>query len=87
VLRASKRTQAGQAELTGIYTLLMLGAAAGMTILYTATLAYPGTNEGLRLHVRYYSFVFPLLWVVAAAAVERHDERHRAALRWTWRCC
>jgi phosphoglycerol transferase len=83
VLRAGKRTQAGQAELTGIYTLLMLGAAAGMTILYTATLAAPGSNEGLRLHVRYYSFVFPLLWVVAAAAVERHDERHRAALRWT----
>jgi phosphoglycerol transferase len=82
VLRPGKRAQAGQAELVGIYTLLMLGAAAGMTILYTATLAYPGTNEGLRMHVRYYSFVFPMLWVVAAA-VERRDERQPAALRWT----
>jgi phosphoglycerol transferase len=82
VLRPGRRAQAGQAELVGIYTLLVLGAAAGMTILYTATLAYPGTNEGLRLHVRYYSFVFPLLWVVAAATQGR-DERQPAALRWT----
>ncbi|MGB9110347.1 MAG: glycosyltransferase family 39 protein [Telluria sp.] len=82
LLRACKRSQAGQTELTGIYTLLMLGAGAGMTILYTATLAYPGSHEGLRLHVRYYSFMFPLLWVIAAAAVERHDERKRTALRW-----
>jgi phosphoglycerol transferase len=86
VLRPSKRAQAGQAELVGIYTLLVLGAAVGMTILYTATLAYPGTNEGLRMHVRYYSFALPMLWVVAAAfdrGDERRDERRPAALRWT----
>ncbi|MGJ7914354.1 DUF7024 domain-containing protein [Massilia sp. LXY-6] len=82
VLRPSKRSESGQADLVGIYTLLMLGAAAGMTILYTATLAYPGTNEGLRMHVRYYDFVFPMLWVVAAAAMERRREAP-AALRWT----
>lgn len=81
VLRPNKREQAGPADLVGIYTLLMLGAAAGMTILYTATLAYPGTNEGLRMHVRYYDFVFPLLWVVAAAAMGRREVP--AALRWT----
>jgi phosphoglycerol transferase len=83
VLRPVRRTQAGQADLIGIYTLLMLGAAAGMAVLYTATLAAPGSNEGLRMHVRYYSFVFPMLWVVAAAAMERRDERRPAALRWT----
>jgi phosphoglycerol transferase len=82
LLRPSKREQAGQADLVGIYTLLMLGAAAGMTVLYTATLAAPGSNEGLRLHVRYYSFVFPLLWVVAAGAMERRRQAP-AALRWT----
>jgi phosphoglycerol transferase len=82
VLRPSKRDQAGQADLVGIYTLLMLGAAAGMTILYTATLDHPGSSEGLRVHARYYSFVLPLLWVVAASAMERRREAP-AALRWT----
>lgn len=82
VLRPSRRAQAAQADLVGIYTLLMLGAAAGMTVLYTATLAYPGSNEGLRVHVRYYSFVFPLLWIVAAAAMESRKEAPKA-LRWT----
>ncbi len=82
LLRPARRADAGQADLVGIYTLLMLGAAAGMTILYTATLAYPGTYEGLRMHVRYYSFVFPLLWVVAAAAVEGRGQASRG-LRWT----
>ena len=82
VLRPSKRAEAGQADLVGIYTLLMLGAGAGMTIFYTATLAAPGSVEGMRLHLRYYSFVFPLLWVVAAAALERRKDAP-AALRWT----
>ncbi|HWJ94892.1 MAG TPA: glycosyltransferase family 39 protein, partial [Telluria sp.] len=49
-----------------VYTLLMLGAALGMTVLYTASIARPDNNEALRLHVRYYSFVFPLLFMVAA---------------------
>ncbi|MFC5551317.1 DUF7024 domain-containing protein [Massilia aerilata] len=81
VLRPSKRAEAGQPDLVGIYTLLMLGAAAGMTVLYTATLAAPGSNEGLRIHVRYYSFVFPMLWMVAAAAPERREPAG-ARLRW-----
>jgi hypothetical protein len=50
-----------------VWTLLTMAAAAGMTILYTATVAGIG-NEALRLHLRYYSFVFPLLWLVVAAA-------------------
>ncbi len=60
-----------------VYVLLMLGAAAGMTAVYAGTVAYAGNNEGLRLHLRYYSFTFPLLLVVAAA-VARHE---RAAPR------
>jgi phosphoglycerol transferase len=63
------------------WTLLTLAAAAGMTVLYTASLAGAGT-EGLRLHLRYYSFVFPLLWMVAAAAPARPAALRARALRW-----
>jgi phosphoglycerol transferase len=65
-----------------LYTLLMLGAAAGVTILYTAGLHAEGSREGFRLHLRYYSFVFPLLAVVAAAAVSREGRPERRWLRW-----
>jgi len=65
-----------------LYTLLMLGAAAGVTILYTAGLHAPGSREGFRLHLRYYSFVFPLLAVVAAAAISRAGQPERRWLRW-----
>lgn len=74
-----------QHRLLHVYTLLMLGAAAGMTIMYTATLAPLGNNEILRLHLRYYSFVFPLLMIVAAAAFARRDvpaPDRAPALRW-----
>ncbi len=70
-----------------VYALLMLGAAAGMTVLYTSTLAVPGSKEVLRLHLRYYSFVFPLLAIVAAAAIRPRTGANAAAtglprLRW-----
>jgi phosphoglycerol transferase len=84
LLRRPRREQAGPGQHLQLYALLMLGAAAGLTILYTASIANPGvTIEGLRLHLRYYSFVFPLLWLVAAAALGRPPEPGRAALRWT----
>jgi phosphoglycerol transferase len=50
-----------------VYAALMLVAALGMTVLYTASIAQPGNGQELRLHLRYYSFVFPLLWTVCAA--------------------
>ena len=65
-----------------VYTFLMLGAAAGMTVVYAATVAHVGNNEGLRLHMRYYSFTFPLLWIVAALAMRR-DPGGPQWLRWT----
>jgi phosphoglycerol transferase len=81
VLRPPTRGQAGRADLLKLYALLMLGAAAGVTILYTASIANPGlTDEGLRLHQRYYSFLFPLLWMAGAAASPA--PRQRPALRW-----
>ena len=52
-----------------VYVVLMLGAGAGMTAVYAGTVVHVGNNEGLRLHMRYYSFTFPLLWIVAAAAM------------------
>ncbi len=75
---------AGRRSLLHLYVLLTLGAAAGVTIMYTAGLHAPGSREGFRLHLRYYSFVFPLLAVVAAAAIAPRDEAasEHAWLRW-----
>ncbi len=70
-----------RSNLLHVYALLMLGSAAGLTILYTATLAAPGNEEGVRLHLRYYSFVFPLLWTIAAVSIG--GDRTRPAVRWT----
>lgn len=70
VLRPSPRRAAGPAAALHIYALLMLGAAAGMTVAYTASLAAPDNYEAVRLHVRYYSFLFPLLWMVVVAHLE-----------------
>jgi phosphoglycerol transferase len=76
LLRGEPRGAAGALR---VWTLLTLAAAAGMTILYTATVAAPGiNNEGLRLHLRYYSFVLPLLWMVAAADAAPPQDRRRA---------
>jgi hypothetical protein len=50
-----------------VYTLLMLGAALAMTVAFTASIAYASPFEVLRLHMRYYNFLFPLLFMVAAA--------------------
>jgi phosphoglycerol transferase len=69
LLRLPRRAATGPAALLRAYTLLMLGAAAGVTTMYAATLVNAGVvAEGLRLHLRYYSFTFPLLWMVAAGA-------------------
>lgn len=71
------------------WTVLALGAAAGMAVLYTASLAAGDAAEGLRLHLRYYSFAFPLLWLVAAASLQGATSTSPApaagaarALRW-----
>ena len=84
-LRArAKGAAADPRNLLHVYAFLTLGAAAGVTVLYTATLDAPGSKEILRLHLRYYSFVFPLLCIVAAAAItpRRHEETPALALPW-----
>lgn len=52
------------------YTALMLGAALFMTGAFTASIADGGPAEALRLHMRYYDFVFPLLLMVGAIVAE-----------------
>lgn len=69
--RAARTPQARPLALLQAWTLLALGAALGMTVLYTASIAGDGPGEGIRLHMRYYSFAFPLLFMVAAAGVGR----------------
>ncbi|MGZ3182186.1 MAG: DUF7024 domain-containing protein [Telluria sp.] len=75
----SARERAAQpAEVTDLrlFTLLMLGAAVALSVFYTASLAYAGPGEYMRLHSRYYDFAMPLLILcgaaeLAGAAVER----------------
>lgn len=57
------------------FTILMLGSALGLAVLYTASIAHEGPLEGLRLHSRYYSFALPLLLVAAAAATRKDPDR------------
>ncbi|KQQ33674.1 hypothetical protein ASF61_11490 [Duganella sp. Leaf126] len=80
---AQARAAAGQPGRNAlVYTVLTLGATLGLTVLYTASIAHAGPNEGARLHLRYYDFVFPLLAMLAASPLLGHrgDWRVRAAL-------
>jgi len=58
-----------------LYALLMLGAAGGVAVMYTASISDVAPAEVLRLHLRYYSFVFPLLLAVAAGAIGAQPAR------------
>lgn len=63
-----------------VFTVLALGSALGLAVLYTASIAHEGPLEGLRLHSRYYSFALPLL-LLACAAATRQDGSQPAAGR------
>lgn len=60
------------------FTVLMLGSALGLAVLYTASIAHEGPLEGLRLHSRYYSFVLPLLLVAGACATRKDGDQPAA---------
>jgi hypothetical protein len=83
-LLSRKAREAAGTALAGVqlFSILMLGAALGMTVLYTATIADFGPNEVLRLHMRYYSFTFPLLLIVAAAAIGKPQPAAGKTLAW-----
>ena len=64
-----------------VFTVLALGSALGLAVLYTASIAHEGPTEGLRLHSRYYSFALPLLLVAAAASAAAGKDGSRPAGR------
>ena len=77
---AKARRGADPATAAQLYTLLMGGAALGMTVMYTASISETATNEVLRLHLRYYDFAFPLLLIVTAGALQ--EARQLSLLNW-----
>ncbi len=68
LLRRDTHRAGNPLGLLAVFTVLMLGSAVGLAVLYTASIAGDGPLEGLRLHSRYYSFALPLLLVLGAAA-------------------
>jgi hypothetical protein len=69
-ISAKARAEAGgEARALAVFTVLMLAAAVGMTVLFTASIAAGGAQEGIRLHMRYYNFLFPLLLIVAGSVL------------------
>lgn len=61
----------GQPDRTDVVigAVLLLGAPFALTVGFTALTALAGGTEGLRLHLRYYSYALPLLLMVTAAAL------------------
>ena len=49
----------------------MLGSSVGLTIAFTTSISALNPAEALRLHLRYYSFVLPLLLMLGACALAR----------------
>jgi len=85
LLRRPLRARTGKLELLQVWALLVLGATVCVTFLFTASLVSPGAaaDEGWRLHMRYYSFALPLLWLIAGATLHRRDAPVRPLLRWS----
>lgn len=85
LLRRPLRAHTGKLELLQVWALLVLGATVCVTFLFTASLVSPGAaaDEGWRLHMRYYSFALPLLWLIAGATLHRRDAPVRPLLRWS----
>lgn len=72
LLSRAARQHAGSAlNRLQLWTFLMLGSAAGLTVAFTASISAVAPMEGLRLHLRYYIFVLPLLLILAATPLAR----------------
>ena len=83
LISGAARRQAGAAlNRLSLYSFLMLGSAAGLAVMYTASIAGLGPLEVVRLHLRYYSFVFPLLLLVAAAPLGAGYQARQPRLAW-----
>jgi phosphoglycerol transferase len=53
-----------------LYTAFMLLSLLAMTVLFTASIAGSGQESNFRLHMRYYSFCFPLLLLIGATKLQ-----------------
>lgn len=83
IVSSKARAEAGpQRTALHVYALLMLGAGAGLTIAYTASIAHLGPIEIVRLHLRYYTFVLPLLYIIAAAPIGKRLAETRTPYVW-----
>lgn len=65
LLRGRRESQPRERTELQLYAVLMLTAPLAMAVAYTASIY---AIEGTRLHMRYYNFSFPLLFMVGAAA-------------------
>lgn len=63
-----------------IYTVLVLLALLAITVGFTAYVAGKGHETNVRLHMRYYNFIFPLLTMCAAAQIRDDNVRLPRAL-------
>ena len=67
------------------FSLLLLINLLCVTVLFTAAVAYSYTSETpSRLHVRYYSFMLPLLYIIAAGFFKMKDVKFDHRLRYVF---
>lgn len=82
ISRAARRQAPDPLKRLMLYSFLMLGSTAGLAVMYTASIAGVGPLEVVRLHLRYYSFVFPLLLLIAAAPLAAATPPRPPRLAW-----
>lgn len=69
--RPKQDAQELQSTNIALYTLSLLGTLVGITALFTAAVVGNNPHETLdRLHLRYYSFLFPMLGILVAALLK-----------------
>lgn len=75
----ARRDSKPELRLLMVYAFLMLGATLAMTVMFTASIAPSGPGEGTRLHQRYYNFLYPLMFIIAAAPLAQAKDSGRTA--------
>jgi phosphoglycerol transferase len=74
VSRKTGNTSSPYGALT-IYAVLVLLALLAATVGFTASIAGGGQETNVRLHMRYYNFIFPLLTMIAATQLSGDPAR------------
>jgi len=63
-----------EAQKVAILSALIIANLVVVTSVFSATVVGVGSHESItRLHIRYYDFAFPLLWIVVASLLNRPD--------------